>query len=85
MCTSQIPLGDEPAPHQSYHTSYSQKMDPDALDTLNFTGFIEQFGLDKLDQLYPKNPRFGQLNPAPSYLVSGKKVKEWREISKGNE
>jgi len=73
-------------------TSYSEfdrlnslkKIDPDALNAVNFTGFIEQFESDKLDQLYQKNLRFGQLNPAPSYLVRGKKVKvkEWRKISK---
>lgn len=71
-------------------TSFDQfwrlkRIDPAILDTYDFTGFIDKFGSDKLDELFPKNPKYGQLDPAPSYLTSGKKIREWRVISKGNQ
>ena len=68
-------------------------LEPDALkyflqpklDVLDFTGFPEKYGYAKLDEIIPKNGKYGKHDPPPHYLISGKKVREWRSISAGNQ
>lgn len=55
------------------------------IDALDFTGFPEKYGYAKLDELIPKNPKYGKNDPPSQYLSSGKKVREWRSISGGNQ
>ena len=46
------------------------------IDEMDFTGFPEEHGYAKLDQIIPKNPKYGKVDPPPHYLMSGKKVRE---------
>ena len=49
-------------------------LDDSFVDWLDFTGFPEKYGFAKLDQIIPKNARFGKENPPTQYLTSGKRV-----------
>ena len=55
------------------------------LDKMDFRGFPQQHGFDLIDKIYPKNVRFGKLNPTDEYLTSGAEIKKWRKISRSDQ
>ena len=60
-------------------------LSPDQLDRLSFVGYPELHGYDHIDRLFPKNERYGKLDPPLSYLSSGKRVRAWRKISRSDQ
>ena len=52
---------------------------------MDFRGFPQEHGFDLIDKIYPKNVRFGKLNPTDEYLASGARIKEWRKIGKSDQ
>ena len=60
------------------------QLDPHHIEALDFTGFPERHRYAKLNQIIPKNPRYGKVDPPPHYLTSGKKVREWQKIGRSN-
>ena len=52
------------------------------LDTMDFTGAAEKWGIKAIDELFPKNPVCGQCDPPPSYRTSGALIRDWRVLSK---
>ena len=61
------------------------QLDPHVVDALDFTGFPEKYGFKKLDGIFPKDPKYGKEDPPPHYLTAGRKIREWRKISRGNQ
>ena len=60
------------------------QLDPHIVDALDFTGFFpEKYGFEKLDRIFPKDPKYGKEDPPPHYLTAGRKIREWRKISRG--
>ena len=55
------------------------------LDVMDFRGFPQEHGFDLIDKIYPKNVRFGKLDPTDEYLASGARIKEWRKIGKSGQ
>ena len=60
-------------------------VDNSCVDVLDFTGFPEKYGYAKLDQIIPKNVKYGKENPPNQYLTSGKRVQEWRRIGRSSQ
>ena len=42
---------------------------PAQIGRLSFVGFVERYGIAALDDLIPKNERYGKLDPTASYLT----------------
>ena len=55
------------------------------LNTLDFTGYPEKHGFAIIDKLFPKNAKYGKLDPPPHYLTSGQRIRDWRKISRSNQ
>ena len=61
------------------------QLDQYIVDALDFTGFPEKYGFEKLDQIFPKDPKYGKEDPPPPYLTAGRRVRDWRKISRSNQ
>ena len=59
----------------NYPPESLDSLSPDRLDRLSFVGYPDRHGYDHIDRLFPKNERFGKLDPPPSYLSSGERVR----------
>ena len=55
------------------------------LDKMDFRGFPQQHGFDLIDKIYPKNAKFGKLDPTDEFLASGAGIKVWRKIGKSDQ
>ena len=66
----------------NYPPASLDSLSPDQLDRLSFVGYPELHGYDHIDRLFPKNERYGKLDPPLSYLSSGKRVRAWRKIGR---
>ena len=69
----------------NYPPESLDSLPPDRLDRLSFVGYPELHGYDHIDRLFPKNKRFGKLDPPLPYLSSGERVRAWRKISRPNQ
>ena len=54
----------------NYPPASLDSLSPDQLDRLSFLGYPERYGFVGLDVVFPKNARYGKLDPPPSYLSS---------------
>ena len=52
---------------------------------LSFVGYPERHGINALDLLFPKNQRYGKLDPPASNHTSGERVHRWRMIGRGDQ
>ena len=66
----------------NYPPESLDSLSPNQLDRLSFVGYPELHGYDHIDRLFPKNERYGKLDPPLSYLSSGKRVRAWRKIGR---
>ena len=53
---------------------------PKQVDILDFSDFVAVHGIAALDAIFPKIKGRGQLDPPPTYLETGAKVRAWREF-----
>ena len=59
----------------NYPPASLDSLSPDQLDRLSFVGYPDCHGYDHIDLLFPKNERYGKLDPPLSYLSSGERVR----------
>ena len=52
---------------------------------MDFRGFPQEHGFDLINKIYPKNAKFGKLDPTDEYLVSCAGIKKWRKIGKSDQ
>ena len=69
----------------NYPPESLDSLSSDRLDRLSFFGYPELHGYDHIDLLFPKNERYGKLDPPLPYLSSGKRVRAWRKISRSDQ
>ena len=55
------------------------------LDGMDFRGFPQEHGFDLINKIYPKNAKFGKLDPTDEYLASGAGIKKWRRIGRSDQ
>ncbi len=60
---------------KSYPLHVLSSLTPGRLDTFDFTGFPESHGIDALNLLFPKNAKYGKLDPTPEYLKTDTAVR----------
>ena len=69
----------------NYTLDALRSLAPAQIDGLSFVGFVERYGIAALDDLIPKNERYGKLDPPASRLTTGKLVRQWRRLGRSDQ